>query len=260
MLKSSEPYRAYYNTARKEAHVNRSAARWQHIASLYESAVDRDAATRDAFLAEACAGDEDLRHDVESLLRQDVASVLLDRSVWAAAASLLDDGFEFGPDTPLGPYRIERALGSGGMGDVFRAVDTRLERTVAIKVLPTGIALDEQMRARFAREARAIAALTHPYICTLYDIGRHGDVDFLVMEYLEGETLAERLVAKRVSLDEALAWAIQIASALDHAHGHGIVHRDLKPANVMLTARGAKLLDFGLAKFRPAAGAVHRVP
>ena len=123
---------------------------------------------------------------------------------------------------------------------------------MAIKVLPTGVALDQQMRARFAREARAVAALTHPHICTLYDVGRHDEVDFLVMEYLEGDTLAARLADGRLSLDEALTYAIEIASALDHAHRHGIVHRDLKPANIMLTASGAKLLDFGLAKFRPA--------
>ena len=136
------------------------------------------------------------------------------------------------------------------MGEVFRATDTRLNRPVAIKVLPTGVALDQQMRARFAREARAVAALTHPHICTLYDVGRHDEVDFLVMEYLEGDTLAARLAERPLSLDEALTYAIEIAGALDHAHRHGIIHRDLKPANIMLTASGAKLLDFGLAKFR----------
>ena len=108
------------------------------------------------------------------------------------------------------------------------------------------------MRARFAREARAVAALTHPHICTLYDVGRHDEVDFLVMEYLEGDTLAARLADGPLPLAVALTHAIEIASALDHAHRHGIVHRDLKPANIMLTASGAKLLDFGLAKFRPA--------
>ena len=139
------------------------------------------------------------------------------------------------------------------MGEVFRATDTRLNRQVAIKVLPTGVALDPQMCRRFAREARAVAALTHPHICTLYDVGRHEDVDFLVMEYLEGDTLAARLADGPLPLDVAVTHALEIASALDHAHRHGIVHRDLKPANIMLTASGAKLLDFGLAKFRPAA-------
>ena len=180
--------------------------------------------------------------------------------LWATAAPLLDDGFELGPGIALGPYRIEGPLGAGGMGEVFRATDTRLNRTVAIKVLPTGVALDEQMRARFAREARAVAALTHPHICTLYDVGRHDEVDFLVMEYLEGDTLAARLADGATAVGRgADVCAIEIASALDHAHRHGIVHRDLKPANIMLTAGGAKLLDFGLAKFRLAAGAgLHR--
>ena len=114
------------------------------------------------------------------------------------------------------------------------------------------------MRARFAREAKAVAALTHPHICTLYDVGRHDEVDFLVMEYLEGDTLAARLADGPLPLDEALTHAIEIASALDHAHRHGIVHRDLKPANIMLTASGAKLLDFGLAKFRPADAALRQ--
>ena len=160
-------------------------------------------------------------------------------------------GSDFGPGTALGPYRIEAPLGAGGMGEVFRATDTRLNRPVAIKVLPTGAAFDQQVRARFAREARAVAALTHPHICILYDVGCHDEVDFLVMEYLEGDTLAARLAEGRLSSDEALTYAIEIASALDHAHRHGIVHRDLKPANIMLTAGGAKLLDFGVAKFRP---------
>ena len=229
--------------------------RWQHVARIYELAVDQDAATRDAFLSDACGGDEALRYDVESLLGQDAARIVLDRSVWATAAPLFDDGSRLGPGTALGPYRIEGPLGAGGMGEVFSATDTRLNRLVAIKVLPTSVAPDRQMRARFAREARAVAALTHPHICTLYDVGRHDQVDFLVMEYVEGDTLAARLADRRLSLDEALTYAIEVASALDHAHRHGIVHRDLKPSNIMLTASGAKLLDFGIAKFRLAAKA-----
>ena len=156
------------------------------------------------------------------------------------------------PGAVLGPYRIEEFVGAGGMGEVFRATDTRLNRPVAIKVLPTGAEFDQQVRARFAREARAVAALTHPHICILYDVGCYDEVDFLVMEYLQGDTLAARLAEGRLSLEEALTYGIEIACALDHAHRHGIVHRDLKPANIMLTAGGAKLLDFGVAKFRPA--------
>ena len=222
--------------------------RWQHVARIYDQALDQDPATRDAFLSDACAGDEALRCEVESLLCQDAARVVVDQSVWATAAPLFHAGLDLGSGNLLGPYRIEGPLGAGGMGEVFRATDTRLNRLVAIKVLPPGVALDPQMRARFAREARAVAALTHPHICTLYDVGRHEQVDFLVMEYLEGDTLAARLAVGRMSLEEALADAIEVASALDYAHRHGIVHRDLKPANIMLTASGAKLLDFGLAK------------
>ena len=230
--------------------------RWQQIARIYELAVDRDSSRREAFLSEACAGDPSLRQEVESLLSEDRAAVILDRSVWATAAPLFPDGSDIGRGTTLGPYRIESLLGAGGMGQVFRATDVRLDRPVAVKVVTAGVALEPQLRARFAREARAVAALTHPHICTLYDVGRHDDVDFLVMECLEGETLAARLARGRMPLEETLTHAIEIASALEHAHGHGIVHRDLKPANIMLTASGAKLLDFGLAKFRLATGDV----
>lgn len=223
--------------------------RWQQVARMYELVIDRDPASQNAVLSEACAGDDALRQEVESLLGQDAVQVVVDRPVWAAAARLLD-----GPDlraAALGPYHIEGPLGSGGMGEVFHAIDSRLNRRVAIKVLRHGAGVDPQMRARFAREAQAVAALTHPHICTLYDIGRHEDVDFLVMEYLEGQTLASRLEGGPLAPDEALTRAIEIASALDHAHRHGIIHRDLKPGNIMLTASGAKLLDFGLARFRP---------
>ena len=158
------------------------------------------------------------------------------------------------PQTRLGPYRIEELLGAGGMGQVYRATDTRLDRTVAVKVLPAAVASDAEFRTRFEREAHAIAALAHPHICTLHDVGRDGEVDYLVLEYLEGETLAARLERGPMPFEQALACAIQMADALDAAHRRGIVHRDLKPGNVfLLRARGSspvttKLLDFGLAK------------
>jgi serine/threonine-protein kinase len=150
--------------------------------------------------------------------------------------------------TRLGPYEIVGAIGAGGMGEVYKARDTRLDRSVAIKVLPDSLASDPQFRERFDREARAISQLTHPHICTLYDVGEGVGTAFLVMEYLEGETLEQRLGKRAIPLDEALQIAIQIADALSVAHRRGIVHRDLKPGNVMLTKSGAKLLDFGLAK------------
>ena len=152
--------------------------------------------------------------------------------------------------TRLGPYEILSALGAGGMGEVYRARDTRLGRTVAIKVLPTDASADASARARFEREARAIAALQHPHICVVHDVGRDGETDYLVMELLEGETLAERIAGAKgpLPLDEVLTIGAAIADALDRAHRAGIVHRDLKPLNVMLTKSGPKLLDFGLAK------------
>jgi len=156
--------------------------------------------------------------------------------------------------TRLGPYEIISALGAGGMGEVYRARDTRLDRTVAIKVLPPHLADDQTFRERFDREARAISSLNHPHICTLYDVGHHEGTDFLVMEFLDGESLADRIGKGAVPLPQALTIAIEIAEALDTAHRAGIVHRDLKPGNVMLTKAGAKLLDFGLAK--PATPAV----
>jgi eukaryotic-like serine/threonine-protein kinase len=148
----------------------------------------------------------------------------------------------------LGPYEIVSALGAGGMGEVYKARDTRLDRTVAVKILPDALAADPQFRERFDREARAISHLTHPNICTLYDVGEHDGTAFLVMELLEGQTLAERLETGALPPTQALTVAIEIASALAAAHRAGIVHRDLKPGNVILTKAGAKLLDFGLAK------------
>ncbi len=164
--------------------------------------------------------------------------------------------------TRLGPYEILAPLGAGGMGEVYRARDTRLERTVAIKVLPSHLSADEHRRERFEREARTISQLTHPHICALYDVGRQDGTDFLVMEHIEGETLTERLVKGALSSEQYLRYGIEISGALDHAHRHGIVHRDLKPGNVMLTKSGVKLLDFGLAKFAapPAALSLSALP
>jgi hypothetical protein len=150
----------------------------------------------------------------------------------------------------LGAYEIVAPLGAGGMGEVYKARDTRLDRTVAIKILPAATADDPQRRERFRREARVISSLTHPHICTLHDIGEQNGIDYLVMEHLTGETLAHRLLRAALPLEEVLRIAIQLADALDEAHRHGVVHRDLKPANVMLTATGAKILDFGLAKWQ----------
>src|SRR5438874_1533594 len=147
----------------------------------------------------------------------------------------------------LGPYEVLGPIGSGGMGEVWRGRDTRLDRSVAIKILPAELAGNAQLRMRFEREARAISQLSHPHICTLFDVGQQDGRDFLVMELLDGESLAQRLTRGPLTMPEVLRYGMQIADALDKAHRHGIVHRDLKPGNVMLTKSGAKLLDFGLA-------------
>jgi eukaryotic-like serine/threonine-protein kinase len=150
--------------------------------------------------------------------------------------------------TKLGPYEIQSPLGAGGMGEVYRAKDTRLDRSVAIKVLPSHLSSDPELKQRMEREAKAISALQHANICTLHDIGTQDGTDFLVMEYLEGQTLAERLGKGALPIDQVLKIGTEVAQALEKAHQHGIVHRDLKPANIMLTKAGAKLMDFGLAK------------
>jgi len=224
--------------------------RWGRIESLCHAALARPAEERAAYLADACGGDEALRKEVESLVREgDAAGSFLELPVVGGAVSPSLVGRK------LGPYRIEAPIGAGGMGEVYHAKDTRLDRNVAIKVLPPQWTANPQRRARFEREARAVAALKHPNICTLYDVGHDDGIDFLVMELVEGEPLAARLSRGSLPCDEAVARAIEIASALDEAHRQGIIHRDLKPGNVMLAKSGsgtsrsaqAKLLDFGLA-------------
>ena len=150
--------------------------------------------------------------------------------------------------TKLGPYKIDVQLGTGGMGEVYRAKDTRLERTVAIKILPAHLSSDPVRKQRFEREAKTISSLNHPHICVLYDVGSQDGVDYLVMECVEGETLAKRIAKGALPLEQVLKYGAQIADALGKAHRSGVVHRDLKPGNIMLTSTGAKLLDFGLAK------------
>ena len=149
--------------------------------------------------------------------------------------------------TRLGPYEILTPIGAGGMGEVYRARDTRLDRTVAIKIISGHLASADR-RSRFQGEARIVSTLSHPHICALYDVGQQDGIDYAVMEYLEGHTLAQRLARGPLPLDQLLAIGRDIADALSQAHRAGVTHRDLKPSNVMLTSSGAKLLDFGLAK------------
>jgi eukaryotic-like serine/threonine-protein kinase len=165
------------------------------------------------------------------------------------------------PGARLGPYEIQSAIGAGGMGEVYKARDVRLNRTVAIKVLPPQLADDPMFRERFDREARAISQLDHPHICALHDVGDQDGTSFLVMQFLEGETLGNRLAKGPPPIAQVLTYAIEIADALDNAHRHGVVHRDLKPGNIILTKEGTKLLDFGLAKVgQPLLPSVSRPP
>ncbi|MFN2386018.1 MAG: serine/threonine-protein kinase, partial [Thermoanaerobaculia bacterium] len=149
------------------------------------------------------------------------------------------------PGARLGPYEILAPLGAGGMGEVYKARDTRLDRTVAIKVLPSHLSENPEVRQRFEREAKTISSLSHPHICGLYDVGQQDGTDYLVMEFLEGETLTDRLAKGPLPIEQTLRYGIEMADALDKAHRQGIVHRDLKPGNVMLTKSGVKLVDFG---------------
>jgi len=211
--------------------------RFQQLEKLYEAVQQGTPAEREALLAEA---DSETRRELESLLTQRTGGELLDQPAVANHPELMDDATltESKLVQQLGPYRIEGKLGAGGMGEVFRAVDTRLGRPVAIKTTRL------QFSARFEREARAIASLNHPHICTLHDVGP----DYLVMELVEGETIAARLKRGPLAAKTALLYASQIASALAEAHSKSVIHRDLKPGNIMIAKSGVKVLDFGLAK------------
>ncbi len=225
--------------------------RWQQIDQLLGAALERRPEERADFLDLACAGDESLRREVESLLRADEAakSFIEAPTVKLVAEVLAEQHVRALVGQCLSHYKILSQLGAGGMGEVYLAEDLKLSRKVAIKFLPPALMADEQARRRLLREARAAAALDHPNICTIYEVGDEAGYSFIIMQYIEGETLAARLERGRLELGEALAIAIQVAEALQEAHRHEIIHRDIKPQNLMLTARGqVKVLDFGLAK------------
>ncbi len=214
---------------------------WKKVEALYQATLAQPLERRAEFLAEACSHDPQLQQEVESLLDQQADSFL--ESSPFPTTQLLSAGVK------LGNFEIVGLLGRGGMGEVYRARDLRLKREVAIKTLPRVFAAGGDRLQRFEREARAAAAINHPNICTLYEIGEHDNRPFLVMEFLEGATLRQCIGHKPVAPEMLLDWAIQIADGLDAAHARGIIHRDVKPANLFITAGGhAKILDFGLAK------------
>ena len=229
--------------------------RWATVERLYHAAQALRAEQRAPFLAEACAGDDELRREVESLLAQcGSADDALTRGAVAAAAGLVSDiGQSMMVGRRFGVYHVLAPLGAGGMGEVYRARDTRLGRDVAIKIVPHEFSALPDRLARCEREARMLAALNHPHIAAIYGIEDDEGIHALVLELVDGETLAERIARGPLPVTQALEIARQIADALDAAHEKGIVHRDLKPANIKITPEGVvKVLDFGLAKLDPA--------
>jgi eukaryotic-like serine/threonine-protein kinase len=233
--------------------------RWAAVERLYHAALVRPLDERAAFLAEACAGDGGLRHEVESLLAQDasVNAVLTVGAAVAAAGLVSDIGRSVLTGRRRGGYQILASIGAGGMGEVYRARDTRLGRDVAIKILPRAVTADTDRLARFEREARVLASLNHLHIAGIHGVEESDGIRALVLELVEGETLAQRIAARQTGLPvkDALDIARQIADALDAAHEKGIIHRDLKPANIKITPQGVvKVLDFGLAKLEAAVG------
>jgi hypothetical protein len=223
-----------------------SPERWHQATDIVHEALSRDLAEMDDYVSKVCGDDLELRGLVDTLIRNDRrAGSTLNRP------PILDlpEPTPLPPGTPLGPYTIEGLIATGGMGEVYRASDGRIPRTVAIKVLPPHLNDDAQVRARFEREARAIGALNHPHICTLHDIGRQDGLDFLVMEFIEGEPLSGWLARGRIAIPEAVRITREVADALGAAHARGLVHRDIKPSNIMITTGGSvKVVDFGIAR------------
>ena len=223
---------------------------WTTVKRIHQSALDVDPSERAAFVDESCGGDEALRREVESLLTYAAeAESFLERPAVDIAPTLPGEAHEATlVGRTISHYQVLSLLGAGGMGEVYLARDPRLDRTVALKILPGQLAADADRMQRFTREAKAASALNHPNVATIYDVGESDGISFIVMEHVEGETLLAR-ISRRMTTPEVVDIAVQAADALDLAHAKGITHRDVKPANLMLTRRGVvKVLDFGVAK------------
>ncbi|HEX8735825.1 MAG TPA: serine/threonine-protein kinase, partial [Pyrinomonadaceae bacterium] len=222
--------------------------RWKEISKIFNTALEIEPARRGTYLSEACGDDERLRAEIEILLAaHESEDSILDSIEIGLARSLASRELKKGER--LGAFEIESLIGSGGMGEVYLARDVRLNRPVAIKILPPTSAADAQAKRRLLREAKSAAALEHPHICTIHEIGEENSLSFIVMQYVEGKTLADILKNRPLNLFEALNIAMQIADALSEAHAHNVIHRDIKPANIVISAHNqVKVLDFGLAK------------
>jgi serine/threonine protein kinase len=222
--------------------------RWQRAKQVLNEALEREAPDRERFLDEACSGDESLRQELQALVMADEqAGSFLDVPVVKTGRTHADVRLRTG--TKLGAYEVGALIGAGGMGEVYQAADSRLGRSVAIKLLPAAFAEDAERIARFEREARVLASLNHPNIAAIYGFEESGGVRFLVMELVPGEALSEKIKRGAIPIEEALRIAAQITEALEAAHEKGVVHRDLKPSNINVTPDGnVKVLDFGLAK------------
>ena len=225
--------------------------RWQKVNNLFHSALKCDPTDRAAFLEQACSGDSALRIEIESLITShDNSDGFVEAYPFEAAMGLLgEDQADLTAGQRIGQYKILSLLGRGGMGEVYLAYDRKLGRKVALKLLPASFTQDNDRVRRFEQEARAASALNHPNILTIFDIEKIESTHFIATEYIEGQTLRERLTDKKIEFSEALDLAIQVANALSAAHQAGIAHRDIKPENIMLRPDGyVKVLDFGLAK------------
>jgi len=226
--------------------------KWEQVKDIFDAALRRTADERERFVAENCGGDDDLRREVQSLLSSfdDASSFMQKPAVGEVAEVVVGLNQPRAAGRRFGHYEIVRQIGAGGMGEVYLARDVKLNRRVALKVLPENLSAETEANQRLVREAQAAATLDHPHICQIYEIAEAEDCSFIVMQYIEGETLAEKLGKEKLSVQTSLDLAIQITDALAEAHAHHVIHRDIKPANVIVNEKGqAKVLDFGLAKF-----------